>query len=252
VPLAEDQQVIETFAAKRAHEPFCECVRPRGPDRRLDHPRPVPREDLVKGRGELAIPVADQELEPACPLAEVHEEVTGLLCCPGVRGMDGQAQDVHRPGLDLHHEQDVYVPQQDSVYVQEVACQDAGRLGGQELPPGRRRPARRRLEPSGGQDPADRPLPHPVPQAEQLALDAPVPPARVLPGQLLHQFADLGRDRRASHGVRVRPLSPDQALVPGQQRTRVTIRCSRRRLGNSRAKVAITARSAQSGFGRAT
>jgi hypothetical protein len=33
--------------------------------------------------------------------------------------------------------------------------------------------------------------------------------------------------------------------VPG-----VTIRCNRRRLGSSRAKAAITARSAQSGFGR--
>ena len=38
------------------------------------------------------------------------------------------------------------------------------------------------------------------------------------PGQLLHQFADLGRDRRASGSIRVRPPSPDQAPVPGQQR----------------------------------
>jgi len=32
-------------------------------------------------------------------------------------------------------------------------------LGGQELPPGRRRLPRRRPQPGGGQDPADRPLP---------------------------------------------------------------------------------------------
>ena len=42
-----------------------------------------------------------------------------------------------RPGLDLHHEQHVQAPQQHGIDVQEVAGQDAGRLGGQELPPGR-------------------------------------------------------------------------------------------------------------------
>jgi hypothetical protein len=34
---------------------------------------------------------------------------------------------------------------------------------------------RRGTEPGGGQDPADRPLPHPIPQADHLTLDAPVP-----------------------------------------------------------------------------
>ena len=126
------------------------------------------------------------------PLAEVHQEVAGLLGGPGSGRMGGDAQDVHGPGLDLHHEQDVQALEQHGVDVQEVARQDAGRLGGQELPPGRRRPPRRGAEPGGGQDPADRPLPHPVPQAEQLALDAPVAPARVLPRQLLHQRAHLG------------------------------------------------------------
>jgi hypothetical protein len=42
--------------------------------------------------------------------------------------------------------------------VQEVARQDAGRLGLQELPPRRRRPPRRGAETGGGQDPANRPL----------------------------------------------------------------------------------------------
>ena len=73
-----------------------------------------------------------------------------------------------------------------------------------------------RLRPgSGGSSP-----PHPVPQAEQLALDAQVPPARVLPRQLLHQRADLVRDRRASRPVRIGPLLADQAPVPGQQGAR--------------------------------
>jgi hypothetical protein len=50
------------------------------------------------------------------------------------------------------------------------------------------------------------PSPTPVPQAEQFALDAPVPPARVLPCQLLHQRAHSGRDRRPTRRVRVSPF----------------------------------------------
>jgi hypothetical protein len=57
-----------------------------------------------------------------------------------------------------------------------------------------------------------------VAEAEELALDAPVPAARVLHGQLLDQLADLIRDRRASGGVRVGPFARDQAPVPAEQR----------------------------------
>jgi hypothetical protein len=49
----------------------------------------------------------------------------------------GDAEDVHGPGLDLHHEQDVQAPEDDGVDVQEVAGQDPGGLASQELPPGR-------------------------------------------------------------------------------------------------------------------
>jgi hypothetical protein len=119
----------------------------------------------------------------------------------------------------------------------------------QELPPGRRRPSRRGTEPGGGQDPADRPLPRPVPQADQLALDAPVSPARVLPRQLLHQCPHLGRDRRSPRRPRISPFLPHQAPVPGQQGAR---RHHPVHPGSSLARAAITARSAQSGLGRAT
>ena len=77
--------------------------------------------------------------------------------------MSGDAQDVHRPGLDLHHEQDINVLEQHSIDMKEIAGEDAAGLGGQELPPGRRGPPRRTPQPGGSQDPADRPLPNPVP-----------------------------------------------------------------------------------------
>ena len=76
-------------------------------------------------------------------------------------------------------------------------------------------------------------------------------PPRVLPGQLLDQLLDL-------IGTAGRPVVFGQvhlflirrrcqvSRVPG-----VTIRCSRRRLGSSRVRAAVTARSVQTGFGRA-
>jgi hypothetical protein len=48
VLLAEDQYVIEALAVKRAHEPLGERVCPWRPDRCLDHPRLVTREEIIE------------------------------------------------------------------------------------------------------------------------------------------------------------------------------------------------------------
>jgi hypothetical protein len=63
--LAEDQHMVKALAAKRPDESLRERVRPRRPDRRPDHPCAIPGEDAVERRGELAVPVTDQEPEPA-------------------------------------------------------------------------------------------------------------------------------------------------------------------------------------------
>ena len=131
--------------------------------------------------------------------------------------MNGDVQDMYPPGLDLHHEQDVQAPEEHRVYMQKVAGQNRERLGGQELPPGRGRTAWRGREPGRGQDPPNRSRADAMPESEEFALDAPVPPAGVLPGELPDQFADLIRDRRAPGGVRVGPLVLDQTPVPGEQ-----------------------------------
>jgi len=73
----------------------------------------------------------------------------------------------------------------------------------------------RRRPGSGGSSP-----PHAVPQAEQLPLDTPIAPAWVLPRQLFHRRAHLGRDRWPARRVRVDPFLRDQAPVPCQQRSR--------------------------------
>jgi len=56
-----------------------------------------------------------------------------------------------------------------------------------------------------------------VPKAEELTLDTPVSPPRVLTGQPPDQLADLLRDRRAPGGIRIGPFLPYQASVPGEQ-----------------------------------
>src|SRR5215467_1396483 len=50
-------------------------------------PRAVAGEDLIECRGELAVSVADQEPEAACPVTEIHEQVAGLLGGPGSGGV---------------------------------------------------------------------------------------------------------------------------------------------------------------------
>jgi hypothetical protein len=59
-----------------------------------------------------------------------------------------------------------------------------------------------------------------VAQLAQLALDAAMAPARVLPRQPEDEGLDLGRDGRAAAGVPPpeRPLAPDQLAVPAQDR----------------------------------
>ena len=57
-------------------------------------------------------------------------------------------------------------------------------------------------------------------ETEEFALDAPVPPPWVLPGQPLDQFAEIIRDWWASGGVRIGPFVLDQAPVPGEQGAR--------------------------------
>jgi hypothetical protein len=60
------------------------------------------------------------------PLAKIRQQITGLLGGPRPGRMSRHAQDMHRPGLDFHHEQHGHALQQHGVHVQEVTGQDAG------------------------------------------------------------------------------------------------------------------------------
>jgi hypothetical protein len=78
-------------------------------------------------------------------------------------------------------------------------------------------PARRRPQTCSGQDPADRAGADVVPESSELALDAAVSPAPVLPCKPDDQLTELAVDARTTREARVGEFLGDQAAVPGQQ-----------------------------------
>jgi hypothetical protein len=79
-------------------------------------------------------------------IAEVHQEVAGLLGDPGAGGVGGDPGDVHAATVVLDHEEDVEAAQEHRVDVDEVGREDRVGLRGQELSPGRPGPSGRRIE----------------------------------------------------------------------------------------------------------
>ena len=71
---------------------------------------PVERH-IVERRGELGVPVTDQELERGGLLVEDADEVAGLLGDPQAGGMVGDAGQVHPPAFELDEEQHIHPPQ---------------------------------------------------------------------------------------------------------------------------------------------
>ena len=108
----------------------------RRPDRRLDDPHAGRGEHRVERRGELGVPVPDQELEALGVIVEVHQQVTGLLGHPLPRRVSSDPGQVHTAGAVLDEEQHVQAAQEHGIDVEEVGRQDRLRLGFQERPPG--------------------------------------------------------------------------------------------------------------------
>jgi hypothetical protein len=88
-------------------------------------------------------------------IAQVDQQVAGLLSHPGAGGMGGDPRDVHAAAAVLDHHQDVEAAQEDRVDVDEVDREDRAGLRGQELSPGRSGPLRSGIDARGFKD-----LPH--------------------------------------------------------------------------------------------
>jgi hypothetical protein len=152
VAAVEDQQPVETFDADGSDETLGDGVCLRRPQRRLDDPDATAAEDLVEGAAVFAVAVADQEAHAV--VGEVEAEVACLLGHPGLCGVGRAAGQPDAPACARDEEQHVVPAQEHTVDGEEVACDDARRLGAQELAPTRTRPPRGRPQPGAGEQPA--------------------------------------------------------------------------------------------------
>jgi hypothetical protein len=87
-------------------------------------------------------------LTPVRLLAEVHDQVAGLLSGPFPGGMRSDSENPHAPAGVLDHGQDIGLGAIEQVRREEVARQDRLGLGAQEQRPGRTGPPRRRIDPA--------------------------------------------------------------------------------------------------------
>jgi hypothetical protein len=135
VAAVEDQQPVETFGADGSDEPLGDRVCLRRPCGRLDDPDAAGPEHLVEGAAVLAVAVADQE--PRALVGEVEAEVSCLLGDPRAVGVSRAAGEPYAPACVRDEEQHVVPAQDHALDGEEVARDDAGRLGAQERAPTR-------------------------------------------------------------------------------------------------------------------
>jgi hypothetical protein len=182
VPLVDDEKAVEEFAADGADEAFRDGVCARCAHRRLEDLDVDSGEHGVEGGGELAVAVADEESEVPVGVVEVHEQVAGLLGEPGCGRVGGDAEDVDAAGAVFDDEECLEPVQGDRVEVEQVAGQDAVGLGVEELRPGRPGPARCGVDARGVEDGPYGGGADDVAESGEFAVDAAVPPGRILGG----------------------------------------------------------------------
>jgi hypothetical protein len=132
----EDQHSVAEFSAETAGPAFHDRVCAGRPDRSRDDLDVLAGQDCIEHAGELRVPVPDHELELFTTIAEIHEQVAGLLGDPVCAGMRGNAEDVDPAGGVFDNREAVQPGEQHGVAVEEVARQDPTGLGAQELGPG--------------------------------------------------------------------------------------------------------------------
>ena len=100
-----DEHPVGALGSCGAYPSLGITVRARGPRRSLYYPHALAGEDLVERADEFGIAIPDDEAEGADPVAEVHEEIAGLLGGPRAVRAGGHAEDMHVPRRYLHDEQ---------------------------------------------------------------------------------------------------------------------------------------------------
>src|SRR6266516_2445587 len=135
VAAAEDQQPVKTLAAEGANEALRVRVCLWRAERCVDHFDPFAAEDLVEGRGELAVAFVEQEAHPLEDAGEA--EIPRLLGDPAAGRVGRAAGQVDVAAFELDEEQDVEATERDRLDGEEVAGDHARGLPMEELAPAR-------------------------------------------------------------------------------------------------------------------
>jgi hypothetical protein len=137
MPSSGDEHAVGDLAAYGADEPLREGIGPWATWRDLADGDAGVGQHGVDGGGELPGPIADEDLELAGAVAQVHEQVANLLNGPRPVRVGGDAEDVYVAAADLHHEEHVQAREGErAVHVEEVTRQQGLRLCSEELAPG--------------------------------------------------------------------------------------------------------------------
>jgi hypothetical protein len=189
--LVPDQGAVHELAPASPDPAFDDRVQARRPDAAEHGPDPGIGEDRVECGGEVRAAVPDHELDPVRLLAEVHQQVAGLLGGPFTGGVQRDPKNPDAPAGVLDHSQDVSLGPIEKVRREEVARQERLGLGAQEQRPGKTGPPRRRIDASLLQDLPYRRRRNLYPQPSQFPVNPAVAPAGVLAGQPEDQGPDV-------------------------------------------------------------
>ena len=222
VPFAVDQHPVGALGSCGAHPPFGVAVRPGVRGGVFTIFTPSVAKIASKALVNLASRSRIRKRKLAYPVADVHEQIAGLLGGPGAGGVGGHAQDVQTCRVaTLHHEQDVHAFEGGSwVHMEEVARPAALAPGGTQEPPARTCP---RSAGPGSCRPGTQDPPHGrlaltlVAESAQLAVHPAVSPCRILapaaapgcgsPGWSAGDLADSGTSICASSSGGARPAA---------------------------------------------
>jgi hypothetical protein len=96
--LVPDEGAVQELAAESPDPAFGDRVHAGHPDATEHGPDAGAGEDRVERGREIRAAVADHEPDSMRLVAEVHQEVAGLLGCPRSGGMQRDSQDADAPG----------------------------------------------------------------------------------------------------------------------------------------------------------
>ncbi len=120
MPLAERDQIVQTFAADSADRAFANTVRLRRSNGRLEDMRTQTPDRIVETAREFGVPVADQESVPVISRDGLPE----LLKCPVPRRMSGDVEVKNPARRVLNHDEDAENLESRRNYREKVAGDD--------------------------------------------------------------------------------------------------------------------------------